>query len=97
VHLDFEINNQNQQLTNAEENRMPPPTCCRTLLARGPSAEVARCSCGHIHLSLGPMTIRLDADTLHATWHTMGDALRALSGMAEKEAAPVTPSSEWKQ
>ena len=76
---------------------MSSPTCCRTLLARGPSAEVARCSCGHIHLSLGPMTIRLDEETLHAVWHTMGDALRALAEAAHAETAPAAASSEWKQ
>ena len=75
---------------------MPPSPCRRTVLARGPSAEVARCTCGHIHLSLGPVTIRLDEDTLHATWHTVGDALRTLSGGVE-EVAPEAPSSEWKQ
>ncbi|WP_257454396.1 hypothetical protein [Archangium lipolyticum] len=75
---------------------MPTPTCCRTLLAHGPSAEVARCTCGHIHLSLGPMTIRMDEDTLHAVWHTMGDALRALSRAPERTAEPVTAGG-WKQ
>ncbi|QRN95034.1 hypothetical protein JRI60_39015 [Archangium violaceum] len=75
---------------------MPTPTCCRTLLAHSPSAEVARCTCGHIHLSLGPMTIRMDEDTLHAVWHTMGDALRAL---ASPPAAPPEPAiaGRWKQ
>ena len=76
---------------------MSAPPCCRTLLARGPSAEIARCSCGHIHLSLGPVTIRLDAETLHAAWHTMGDALRALADERHGTAEPVPASSEWKQ
>ena len=76
---------------------MSPPPCCRTLLARGPSAEVARCSCGHIHLSLGPVTIRLDAETLHAAWHTLGDALRALANEGRETAESAAAPSEWKQ
>ncbi|ATB31694.1 hypothetical protein [Melittangium boletus] len=76
---------------------MPMPTCCRTILARGPSAEVARCSCGHIHLSIGPVTIRLDEDSLHAAWHTVGDALRALSEGARRAPAPEVQNGEWKQ
>ena len=71
--------------------------CCRTVLARGPSAEVARCSCGHVHLSLGPVTIRLDEDTLHAAWHTVGDALRAMAEERSGAAAPEAPSGAWKQ
>ncbi|MET0406570.1 MAG: hypothetical protein ABW123_29400, partial [Cystobacter sp.] len=90
--------NQNQIYPTDEETPMSSHPCCRTLLARGPSAEVARCSCGHIHLSLGPMTIRLDEETLHAMWHTVGDALRAISNMtAEERAEAAATSSEWKQ
>ncbi|REG34337.1 hypothetical protein ATI61_103230 [Archangium gephyra] len=73
---------------------MQTPPCCRTVLARSPSAEVARCSCGHIHLSLGPMTIRMDEGTLHAIWHTLGDAQRALSSAAEPEAVAT---GGWRQ
>ncbi|MCY1075497.1 hypothetical protein [Archangium lansingense] len=75
---------------------MPTPPCCRTILARSPSAEVARCSCGHIHLSLGPMTIRMDEGTLHGMWHTLGDALRALSPAPETHPEPATTGG-WKQ
>lgn len=76
---------------------MPTPPCCRTLLARTPCAEVARCSCGHIHLSLGPVTIRMDESTLHATWHTLGDALRALSELPQPAPEPATATGGWKQ
>lgn len=76
---------------------MTASPCCRTLLARSPCAEVTRCSCGHVHLSLGPVTIRLDEDTLHAAWHTLGDALRALA--EARHEAPVVDGQpgEWKQ
>ena len=76
---------------------MSKTSCCRTLLARGPSAEVTRCSCGHIHLSVGPVTLRMDEDTLHAAWHTMGDALRALAEEAREAVAPPTQQPGWKQ
>ncbi|MBM7118358.1 hypothetical protein [Archangium primigenium] len=76
---------------------MSLPTCHRTILARGPSAEVARCSCGHIHLSMGPVTIRLDEDSLHAAWHTVGDALRALSEGRPQPLAREDQGGEWKQ
>ncbi|PTL79289.1 hypothetical protein [Vitiosangium sp. GDMCC 1.1324] len=76
---------------------MPTPSCCRTLLARTPSAEVARCTCGHIHVSLGPVTIRMDEGTLHATWHTLGDALRALSEAPPSPPEPATATGGWKQ
>jgi hypothetical protein len=75
---------------------MPTPPCCRTILARSPSAEVARCSCGHIHLSLGPVTIRMDEGTLHAAWHTLGDALRALSSAPEAEPEAAITGG-WRQ
>jgi hypothetical protein len=96
-HFDFEIDNQNQSVPHREENTMPVSPCCRTVLARGPSAEVARCSCGHLHLSLGPVTIRLDEDTLHAAWHTVGDALRALREESAGAHAPEPQPGAWKQ
>ncbi len=70
--------------------------CCRTILARSPSAEVARCTCGHVHLSLGPMTIRMDEGTLHAIWLTLGDALRAL-GAAPENVPETAATGGWKQ
>lgn len=76
---------------------MSTPPCCRTLLARGPSAEVTRCSCGHIHLSVGPVTIRMDEDTLHATWHTVGDALWALKHPVPEQTEPEAEQRGWKQ
>ena len=75
---------------------MPTTPCCRTLLARGPSAEVTRCTCGHLHLSVGPVTIRMDEDTLHAAWHTVGEALRALSHAAHEPPEPEAARG-WKQ
>lgn len=82
---------------------MKTSPCRRTVLASGPSAEVARCTCGHLHLSVGPVTLRMDEDTLHAAWHTMGDALRSLTEPLETaEPAPLASAEGpavggWKQ
>lgn len=84
---------------------MTPATCQRTILASNPGSEVARCSCGHIHVSLGPVTIRMDEDTLHTAWHTLGDALRVLAGLPSPSPREVSlpggPSrratGEWEQ
>ncbi len=84
---------------------MTTPHCHRTLLARSPGAEVARCTCGHIHVSVGPVTIRMDEDTLHAAWHTLGEALRSLTaspsvepgGVAHAGAGARRVPGEWEQ
>ncbi|MDY7225242.1 hypothetical protein [Hyalangium rubrum] len=84
---------------------MTPTPCQRTVLASSPSSEVTRCSCGHIHLSVGPVTIRMDEDMLHAAWHTLGDALRSLASLptpstsevAHPAAAGRRAPGEWEQ
>lgn len=65
--------------------------CCKTVLAQGPCAEVTRCSCGHIHLSLGPVTIRLEEEVLKAIGLTMAEALRNL-GVPEGRSSEAGPS-----
>ncbi len=35
--------------------------CRRRVLARNSTAMLEACACGSLHLSLGPMTLRLDA------------------------------------
>lgn len=34
--------------------------CSRTVLARGPIGSVERCTCGSIHLCVGPLSLRLE-------------------------------------
>lgn len=62
--------------------------CCRAVLARGPCAEVTRCSCGHIHLAVGPVTLRLEEDVLRALGHTLLEAIHQL------EESPRMPTHE---
>ena len=74
--------------------------CCRTVLARGPCAEVTRCSCGHIHLAMGPVTLRVEEDVLRAIGLTVAEALQQLGereGSPVETAEPVLTSGGWKQ
>jgi hypothetical protein len=52
--------------------------CVREGLAKGRSVSVERCSCGHVHVTLGPLTVRIDADTLAELAHVVGSAQRAV-------------------
>lgn len=75
--------------------------CGKTVLARGPCAEVTRCSCGHIHLAMGPVTIRVEEDVLRAIGMTLAEALHQL-GEREEDAPVETAqaalaSGGWKQ
>jgi hypothetical protein len=74
--------------------------CCRTVLARGPCAEVTRCSCGHIHLAMGPVTLRVEEDVLRAIGLTVAEALQQLGeqeGSPVETAEPALTSGGWKQ
>ncbi|WP_375745146.1 hypothetical protein NR800_10390 [Corallococcus interemptor] len=80
--------------------------CCRAVLARGPCAEVTRCSCGHIHLAVGPVTLRLEEDVLRALGHTLVEAIHQLELPPTHEAearepaeaaAHGAPTGGWKQ
>ncbi|NMO17452.1 hypothetical protein HPC49_29350 [Pyxidicoccus fallax] len=79
--------------------------CGKTVLARGPCAEVTRCTCGHIHLALGPVTIRVEEEVLRAIGMTLLEAIQQLGPRAhasEDEVAPAVPgglvtTGGWKQ
>ncbi|WP_342375648.1 hypothetical protein NVS55_30760 [Myxococcus stipitatus] len=79
--------------------------CGKKVLARGPCAEVTRCTCGHIHLAMGPVTIRVEEEVLRAIGMTLAEAVQHLDGVepsAPEEAEPA-PSLQspllggWKQ
>ncbi|MBZ4419569.1 hypothetical protein [Myxococcus sp. RHSTA-1-4] len=78
--------------------------CGKTVLARGPCAEVTRCTCGHFHLAMGPVTLRLEEDVLRAIGMTLLEALQQLGPRARatgEEAEPSAPGAlstgGWKQ
>jgi hypothetical protein len=103
---EVDFDNQNQL-----EVAMLGQGCCRAVLARGPCAEVTRCSCGHIHLAVGPVTLRLEEDVLRALGHTLLEAIHQMdtsSGAQGHErpdtteplaptAAHGAPTGGWKQ
>ena len=62
----------------------------KTLLAEGPFCKVEGCACGTMHVSIGPLTVRLHPDVVEAVWSTLGAALR-LAGRAEDPAQRVIP------
>ncbi|AKQ64324.1 hypothetical protein A176_001236 [Myxococcus hansupus] len=78
--------------------------CGKTVLARGPCAEVTRCSCGHIHLAMGPVTIRVEEEVLRAIGMTVAEALQQLGtpleSLSNEDTEPLTMSAlagGWKQ
>lgn len=48
--------------------------CRRQLLARGPFAQVERCTCGAVHLTVGAVTLRLAPEALVELAQLVGDA-----------------------
>lgn len=67
--------------------------CRSTVLASGPCAEVTRCSCGHVHLSLGPLTIRLEDSVLRAVSITLDEAVTRMASPTPR----TGELSPWKQ
>ncbi len=57
-----------------------PAQCARQLLARSPIGAVERCSCGALHLSIGALSLRLDAAVLRAIVVMSHEALGRLDG-----------------
>jgi hypothetical protein len=60
--------------------------CVRQVLAHGCVANVERCSCGTLHLVMGPFTLRLTADQFRALFVTM---LEAQSELGELGSEPL--------
>ncbi len=50
----------------------------RSLLADGPLCRVEGCACGTVHVSFGPITLRLRPEAVESIWTTLGDAIGAL-------------------
>ena len=48
------------------------------VLARSPCAEAIRCRCGHVRLTVGPVTLRLDEVSFRALCLTLLDAIEEL-------------------
>lgn len=37
------------------------PNCCRRILSKSGSSMLETCGCGALHLTIGPLTVRLDS------------------------------------
>ena len=48
--------------------------CARRVLASGDCTLVEQCSCGHVHLTIGAITMRLDPSVLPSLAETMQTA-----------------------
>jgi hypothetical protein len=55
-----------------------PMHCDRVVLACSDLCRIDHCSCGHLHLSIGPVTLRVDANVLAHLCATLGEARRQL-------------------
>jgi hypothetical protein len=51
----------------------------RRLIAGGPVCRVEQCTCGVLHVSIGILTLRLQAEVVASVWETLGEALERLS------------------
>lgn len=56
----------------------------KTILAQGPFCKVEGCACGTMHVSIGPLTVRLQPDVVESVWSTLGAALR-FAGRADAD------------
>ena len=67
---------------------MSPTDVCRPrrLAAQGP-IRIDLCSCGQVHVSIGPTTVRLAQPVVRA----LGDALRTALARLEHPASPPLP------
>ncbi len=59
----------------------------RALLAEGSFCKVECCECGTLHVSLGPLTLRLRVEVVESVWLTLGEALTRFG--RESRRAPV--------
>jgi hypothetical protein len=50
---------------------------CRTLAQQGP-VRIDLCGCGQVHVSIGPLTVRLALTVMHALRETLDDAIAHL-------------------
>ena len=60
----------------------------RALLADGPFCKVECCECGTLHVSLGPLTLRLRPEVVESIWVTFGEAL-ARVGVGSRRAPSI--------
>ncbi len=65
--------------------------CRPQTLVKNLACRIDRCSCGNIHVNIGPFTLRLDPAVFSLVSRALGDADQALDGNAPP------PPSEWRR
>lgn len=67
----------------------------RAMLAEGPFCKVEACGCGTIHVSLGPITLRLRVDVVESVVQTLSEALRMLGRTGSDKHARAEGSDKY--
>lgn len=76
---------------------LPHPTCLRTRLTETAVAAVDFCQCGHMHLHLGPFSMRLTPEALGRLTETLGQAIAAHAARTRRVTTqPLKPPS-WRR
>jgi hypothetical protein len=71
----------------------PHATCLRTRLAETSVAAIDYCQCGHIHLHLGPFSMRLTPEALVGLGEVIGQALSTHEARdATERSLPALPT-----
>ena len=73
------------------------PTCLRTRLAETAVATIDYCQCGHMHLNLGPFSIRLSAEALSGLMETIGEAMAAHDTTTRDVSTTVQRTPSWRR
>ena len=61
--------------------------CTRRTLATSPGCKVEACDCGTLHLTLGPLTLRLERDAVQDLQGTLASALQRMDAREHPRAA----------
>lgn len=72
---------------------MTKPSCSRRLLAKHPIAQLEACTCGSVHLVLGPLTLRLTPDAVGVLADLFESARRALGHATDTARAAAVASA----
>ncbi|XXF75852.1 hypothetical protein P2318_22690 [Myxococcaceae bacterium GXIMD 01537] len=61
--------------------------CIRKTLSDSPGCRVEVCGCGTLHLTMGPLTLRMERGALEDLQNTLATALGALETREQRPAA----------
>lgn len=61
-------------------------------IAEGTYCSVDACECGVLHVTLGPLTVRLQADVVESIWVTLGEAIQRMEARRVRPVADMQAS-----